>query len=240
MSLSTFIDVPELCTPSSVEAAQTLIDTVGELNDLNAYVLWMTQQLQTCSETVEMSIDQLIESKKPDLVKAMQAKQDNLNDLFTFGADEGEEKDAFEQRIHDEFVAHLDETGWDLIETGIVIPEVPELADDDTEEARDELIALDEELAYCETMTLWLEDEIFAPCDVLRQTYDAQITTESERLTASETQQMSLLATLKTLKDEEGTQSEEEFAVAMGKQYAEASAPQIDPEVEILDVPGVC
>ena len=68
MSTSTFIDVPELCTPSSVQAAEELLAMVAELNDVNAYVLWMRAELQKCSETVEMSIDQLIELRKPDLV----------------------------------------------------------------------------------------------------------------------------------------------------------------------------
>ena len=42
-----------------------------------------------------------------------------------------------------EFQAYIAETGMELMPTGIVIPDVPELAHDDTEEARDELVKLD-------------------------------------------------------------------------------------------------
>ena len=135
-----------------------------------------------------MSIDQLIMSKQPDVVMANQAKQSNLNDLFSFAAKEGEDQEAFEKRMNDEFRAHLDETNWELIDTGIVIPDVPELAHDDTEEARDELVKLDADLAYCLTFTEWLKDEIFVPCDVLRQTIEDTLLTETPRQEASETE----------------------------------------------------
>lgn len=57
MSLGTFIDVPELC-PEDVRAdAQMLLDLVAQINEDNAYNMWMTQRLAECSEEFEMSID---------------------------------------------------------------------------------------------------------------------------------------------------------------------------------------
>ena len=41
-----------------------------------------------------------------------------------------------------EFDNHLAEGAWDLMDTGHYIPDVPELAADETEDARDELIAI--------------------------------------------------------------------------------------------------
>jgi hypothetical protein len=71
------------------------------------------------------------------------------------------------------FEAHLDALAWELIDSGIVIPDVPELADDDTEEARDELQVLADELSYCLTFTAWLAEEIYHPCKVLQDDFEA-------------------------------------------------------------------
>ena len=52
---------------------------------------------------------------------------------------------------------------------------------------------------------------------------------------------MSLLATLKSLKDEDDELTDTEFAVEMGKMYAAtADFPAVDPEIMIPSVPQVC
>lgn len=43
----------------------------------------------------------------------------------------------------------MEDNDLEMVPTGIIIPEVPEMADDDTEEARDELLQLDKDLSYC-------------------------------------------------------------------------------------------
>jgi hypothetical protein len=50
MSLETFIDTPELCPESTIEAAQELLNLVVEINDLTAYVAFLNGELQACAE----------------------------------------------------------------------------------------------------------------------------------------------------------------------------------------------
>ena len=57
MSLGTFIDVPELCPEETKAAAQMLLDLMAEINEINAYNMWMVQKLAECSEEMEMTID---------------------------------------------------------------------------------------------------------------------------------------------------------------------------------------
>jgi hypothetical protein len=74
---------------------------------------------------------------------ANQDKQRQLDDLFSFAANEGETMEEFTARRKAEFDAYLESTGAELVDTGVVIPDLPELADDETFEAREELIALE-------------------------------------------------------------------------------------------------
>ena len=175
MSLSTFIDVPELC-PEDVRAdAQMLLDTVAQINEDNAYNMWMTQRLAECSEEFEMSIDQMIEAAQPAVLAANQDKTEKLRDLFTFAAIESETMEEFEMRIKAEFDDFLEETGAELLPTGIEVPMVPDLADDDTEEARQELEDLERGLAYCLTFVDFIEDRIFTPCEILMTAHENQL-----------------------------------------------------------------
>ena len=97
----------------------------------------------------------------------------------------------------------------------IDVPEVHDLAHDDTEEARDELVAFIAELEYELTFLEWCEEEIFIPCDVLRKTIDNIYNLELPRLAASEAKQKELLASLKALEDDDGL-TDEAFAVLIG------------------------
>ena len=109
---------------------------MAEINEMNAYNMWMTEKLRECSELFEMNIDQMIEMAQPDVIMADQDKQEKLEDLYSFAAQEGESFDDFKDRIIGEFDRYLEETGAELLPTGIEIPEIPDLADEDTEEAR--------------------------------------------------------------------------------------------------------
>ena len=130
---------------------------MAEINEMNAYNMWMTEKLRECSELFEMNIDQMIEMAQPDVIMADQDKQEKLEDLYSFAAQEGESFDDFKDRIIAEFDRYLEETGAELLPTGIEIPDIPDLADEDTEEARQELIELNDGLAYCLTLVDWLE-----------------------------------------------------------------------------------
>ena len=237
MSLGTYIDVPELCPAATSEAADELLAMMGDFNHMSACNDYMTKLLADESEKAEMTLDKLIEMHKPDLVMANQEKQDNLDDLFTFAGREGEDMQQFTDRMKAEFTMHLEETGRDLVDSMITVPEVPELADDDTEEARDELQKLVDDIEWCLTFTEWLSEEIFVPCDVLRQTLEDTLTTNSERQTMSEENQMSLLSSLKALKDEENL-TDNEFTVKMGQQYLmEGNTDPADTGITLLPVP---
>lgn len=54
--------MPELCED---ESAQELLDLVAGLNDNAAYLEWLEDQLQLCSDLVEMNIDMLIAFNTP-------------------------------------------------------------------------------------------------------------------------------------------------------------------------------
>ena len=55
------------------------------------------------SMVVEMNIDMLIATNKPRLVMARQKKEEGLEDLFSFAAEEGEDLMQFKDRMTAEF-----------------------------------------------------------------------------------------------------------------------------------------
>ena len=127
------------------------------------------------------------------------------------------------------------------MDTGIPIPDVPELADDDTEEARDELIELNDKIAYCLTFSEWIMEEIAGPCMVLKNSLDDILATEEPRIAASKAEQEALLATLKEIKDEANAESVEDFSSRMRAMFdAEVDYPVVSAEIEVLQVPIVC
>lgn len=69
MNLPTFIDVPQLCLPSTIQAADELLKMVGQINDSNNYVIFLTQELASRSQSVEINIDQRLRSKHPELAQ---------------------------------------------------------------------------------------------------------------------------------------------------------------------------
>ena len=170
---------------------------MAEINEMNAYNMWMTEKLKECSEIFEMNIDMMIEAAQPQVLMADQDKQEKLEDLYSFAAQEGESFDDFKDRIIGEFDRYLEETGAELSPTGIEIPDIPDLADDDTEEARQELIELNDGLAYCLTLVDWLEEEIFTPCDLLREAHENQLAEVNPMRDTSKTAQEELLESLK-------------------------------------------
>ena len=95
MSLGTFIDVPELCPEETKDAAQMLLDLMAEINEITAYNNWMVGELEKCSDEMEMTIDDMIEATKPKVLMADQDKQEKLEDLFSFAAQEAESFDDF-------------------------------------------------------------------------------------------------------------------------------------------------
>ena len=90
MSLETFIDVPELCDQDTIDAAQDLLELVGELNDVSAYVAWMKIELDTCSDLEELNIRMQIALINGQLATLGVEKQEQLDDLWSFTANEGE------------------------------------------------------------------------------------------------------------------------------------------------------
>ena len=194
---------------------------MAEINEMNAYNMWMTEKLRECSELFEMNIDQMIEMAQPDVIMADQDKQEKLEDLYSFAALEGESFDDFKDRIIAEFDRYLEETGAELLPTGIEIPDIPDLADEDTEEARQELIELNDGLAYCLTLVDWLEEEIATPCDLLREAHEQQLAEVNPMIDASKTTQEELLASLKELKPEGEGKSIEDFTTLMAMDFLE-------------------
>ena len=59
---------------------------MAEINEMNAYNMWMTEKLRECSEIFEMNIDMMIEAAQPDVLMADQDKQEKLEDLYSFAA----------------------------------------------------------------------------------------------------------------------------------------------------------
>ena len=148
--------------------------------------------------------------------------------------------EEFTARMFAEFDAHLDEQNWELVSTEIVIPDVPELADDDTEEARDELVELEANLAYCLTLVEWLREGIYIPCKVLEDTFVEQLATEAPRLDDSIARHAALLASLKLLKDEDMMYTDEEFAAKYATLFQMSGQTTVPAGIDILPVPLVC
>ena len=59
---------------------------MAEINEMNAYNMWMIEKLRECSEIMEMTIDMMIEAAQPQVVMADQDKQEKLEDLYSFAA----------------------------------------------------------------------------------------------------------------------------------------------------------
>ena len=175
ISLETFIDVPALCPAATITAAQELVDLVGSLNDNSAYLEWLQGRLSLAAQLEEINLEMLIAMIRPRITHCEVEMKANLDDLFSFTANDGETMDQFTDRMIAEFDAYLLESGRALEDTGVVIPDVPELADDDTEALRDTLVDLEHKLAYCMTFNVWLEEGIFIPCENLRNEFESAL-----------------------------------------------------------------
>ena len=239
MSVETFLQVPSLCDDETIASAAELVELVADLNDAAAYTAWMKGELAECEMLEEMNIRQKLADINALLVTMGIEKQEQLDDLHSFTAREGESMTDFTDRMFAEFDAHLDASEWELEETGFTIPDVPELADDETEELRDQLVDAEYKLAYCKTFVSWLKEEIFQPCEVLRETYNQEIADNTPRVAASQAERDSLLASLKQLKDEDGL-SQEAFNELMFTAFTTADPEATSSEIEILAAPLVC
>ena len=218
-----------------------LLDLMAQINEDTSYNMWMTQRLAECSEEFEMSIDQMIEAARPAVLAANQDKTEKLRDLFTFASIESETMEEFEMRIKAEFDAYLEESGAELLPTGIEVPIVPDLADDDTEEARQELLDLEQGLAYCLTFVDYIETEIFTPCELLMEAHEEQLASVQPMIDASRATQDELIESLQALKPEGEGKTAEEFAVLMGIDFLDdESVVPVSSDIEQLATPLVC
>ena len=242
MSLDTFVDVPERCGATSIEAAEELVEKVADLNHRIAYVEWMQVQLNLQSDLHEMELTAIIAAINPLLVEGELEKKKNLDDLHSFQAMNGETMEDFTARMYAEFDADLDAGNFFLEDTPFTaqIPDVPDLAQDETEELRDEALKLNAKLARCNAFTAWLAQEIFVPCDVLRQTFEAQSAAAQPRIDASDAEQSALLASLKELKDADGALSDEDFANEQFANFELAAWPAASADITVAGVPLVC
>lgn len=218
-----------------------LLDLMAQINEDTSYNMWMTQRLAECSEEFEMSIDQMIEAARPAVLAANQDKTEKLRDLFTFASIESETMEEFEMRIKAEFDAYLEESGTELLPTGNEVPIVPDLADDDTEEARQELLELEQGLAYCLTFVDYIETEIFTPCELLMEAHEEQLASVQPMIDASRATQDELIESLQALKPEGEGKTAEEFAVLMGIDFLDdESVVPVSSDIEQLATPLVC
>jgi hypothetical protein len=242
MSLDTFVDVPKRCGATSLEAAEELVEKVADLNHRIAYVEWMQVQLNLQSDLHEMELSAIIAAINPLLVEGDLEKKKNLDDLHSFQAMNGETMEDFTARMYAEFDAELDAGNFFLEDTPFTaqIPDVPDLAQDETEDLRDEALELNAKLARCNAFTAWLAQEIFVPCDVLRQTFEAQSAAAQPRIDTSDAEQSALLASLKELKDADGALSDEDFANEQFANFELAAWPAASADITVAGVPLVC
>ena len=239
MSVETFLHVPSLCDDETIASAAELVELVADLNDANAYTQWMKGELAKCEMLEEMNIRQKIADIEAMLATMGIEKQEQLDDLWSFTALDGESMSDFTDRMFAEFDAHLDSSEWELEETGFTIPDVPELADDETEALRDELVDAEYRLAYCKTFVSWLKEEIFVPCEVLRVSYETANADNLPRVAASQAQRDSYLASLKQLKDDDNL-SQEDFDALMLAEFTTAAPESVASGIDILPAPIVC
>ena len=81
-------------------------------------------------------------------------------------------------------------------------------------------------MAYCLTLVDWLEEEIFTPCDLLREAHENQLAEVNPMRDTSKTAQEKLLESLKELKPEGEGKSIEDFTTLMAMDFLE------DPNVQ--------
>ena len=94
----------------------------------------MNGELQAISDATEMSIDQTIAATTPLFVAAEQTKLANLDNLYEFQKVGDETMDEFTARMLSDFDDHLESGAWDLMDTGVTIPDIPDFADSDAED----------------------------------------------------------------------------------------------------------
>jgi hypothetical protein len=239
MSVETFLSVPSLCDDETIASAAELVELVADLNDANAYTAWMKEELAECEMLEEMNIRQKIADINAMLATMGIEKQAQLDDLHSFTALDGESMSDFTDRMFAEFDAHLDTSEWELEETSFTIPDVPELADDETEALRDQLVEAEYKLAYCKTFVSWLKEEIFVPCEVLRVSYEEATIANLPRVATSAAQRDSYLESLKQLKDEDNL-SQEDFDALMEAAFTTAAPEAVASGIDILPAPIVC
>ena len=96
-------------------------------------------------------------------------------------------------------------------------------------------------MAYCLTLVDWLEEEIFTPCDLLREAHENQLAEVNPMRDTSKTAQEELLESLKELKPEGEGKSIEDFTTLMAMDFLEdPNVQQVSSGIEQLETPLVC
>jgi hypothetical protein len=158
--LDAFIEVPEVpenCndeTKAAMEALQTLKE---DFEDCLSFYNWAALKLEDSCDALADSFQDIIDDNTPEdaqtnlaqiAVQNGEETDDLYAMLFNFIADEGEDLEAFRERLEGEFAAARADPDGGVAEqeTGIEIADVPEQCPDSTRAARDALVAFEADL----------------------------------------------------------------------------------------------
>lgn len=234
-------DVPENCNDSTRDMQGAFEAVIGQYNDCLTYQAWVEAQLEGACDDHATACQALIdEDLRPDIATLQSA-------LFTLKGD-GQTVEDFALAIFNDFAAARadSEGGVVEVETGLVIPGVPEQCPQSTKDAKALVNAFDSDLQNQLTYALWLEGQLASAqdmnedeCDDLAASYAAIIVDGQDLIQASQDRQVALKADAYLIKGEEG----ETFAAfqARFKDAFETYVPiPVTPEVAFTALPGTC
>ena len=240
-AMGSFIDVPTNCQTATHEAWDELYALGSRLRRSQDELHWLEDELAACDEGTRAGIAAKLALRGAHLEglaapgakidQCIQGLQDFFNDLSAF-------QDYKDQLVRD-FTRAL-EDGFDLVDTGCIIPDVPDLADDETEDMREELIVLNHHLSYYLTFKEYLYTLVQDDCNALALQIMAL-----ESVPAANAVEYAILAAVNTLytfkSDPPGAESLASFDARWELMYqaAAGATPGVEPVPAGITVPAV-
>ena len=96
---------------------------------------------------------------------------DSLNDIYNIKKLEGENREEFTARMKVRFDGELGRGEYELVDTGIEIPDIPVMAPPSTTNAMNLLVHFNDQLAYQMTWDQWLTELLIDCCNDVSDDY---------------------------------------------------------------------
>lgn len=144
----TYMELPATCPESTRQALEDLQNFINSLSVEITYEDWLRQELKECCDEIIVEMMDLADQER--LTETNNLKEKLIDDLYTLEGQEGETREQFEERVLQLYAM----TDVERVETGIVVPDIPEscnTANPQTQTVLNRLVTYDGNLGDCLT-----------------------------------------------------------------------------------------